>query len=696
MNQIDLGYYEGGGGNGVLYEYNGPDTGNNWITIPTSVLFSPTSSPTPFASTTPIVMSSNTTFDVSGTVAGTLDIGSLSDAAGNPTGHQVLLGSTTLRINDNVSDTTFSGAIHGIGGSIVQNGSKTFTLGGVSDYSGATTVASGVLRLASGSGLGNTAISVASGAALQPRPNTGVTIAAGATASLALASGSSYDMSGDSAAGTFSVGGNLAMTGPVGLKFDIGTNGGGATVLDQLAIGGTAADTGTASITIVGFGATNLTNGLYPIITAASGGLSSGSFTLTNSTVVVNGTTYNLQLIGSSTAEKLRVATPGTNGSWIQTGSGSFSWGDAPNWAGGLIPGVAGDSATFGAANGNAQTVNLDQNRTVAVLTFNNSGAGTYNITGGTGPSSLTLDGFGAGAVVSNLTGNNTISANLVAHDATSNAIDAASSTTLTLSGVISSSGPVIIGGSGGTGTVVLSNTNTFNGGLTIANGTVQVPTINNASTNGPLGNQTSVTMGAGGGSVGTIDYAGGSLSTSMALVMAAGGGGSLRVDNAATAVTLSGNITGPGSFGTSGPGTVILSGAGNTFSGGLNINGGTVQANNANSGVIGAENVSFGAAGTKLDLNGNSPTTGFLSSTGGNGLVTNSAASGTSTLTLSSPGVASFSGSINKGPTADISLVVTGGGQEFTGASNFTGNVAIQNGALQIGAGGSLARRTR
>ncbi len=239
----------------------------------------------------------------------------------------------------------------------------------------------------------------------------------------------------------------------------------------------------------------------------------------------------------------------------------------------------------------------------------------------------------------------------------------------------------------------MLSNTNTFSGGVTIAGGKVSVATVANASTNGPLGNQSSVTLGAAGANIGTLEYTGGSSASNMPFVAATGGGGSVQVDTPAAVLSLSGNITGGGSFGTSGPGTVELTGSGNTFSGGLNLNNGTLRVGNANSGVIGSGNVTFGVSNTPtLDLNGNSPTTGFLSGTGANGLVTNGAASGVSTLTVSGAGTATFAGSINKGATADIALAVAGGGtQVLTGVSNFTGGIAIQNGTLRVGAG-SLA----
>jgi autotransporter-associated beta strand protein len=657
-------------------------TGSN----PTSFFNMALAANTPLSSipsTSAVVMSSNTTLDISN---GALTIGSLADATGNPTGHQVLLGSGTLTTGNDGTNTTFSGAILGTGG-IAKIGGGIFTLAGASTYTGATTVSNGTLRLASTSSLGNTAITVGSGAKLQPRPLTGATITTGG--SLALSDSSTFDMGSDGNAGRLSVAGGLTLGNNVTLNFDIGTSG-GTTVTDVLAAGGAAVGSGTATINITGFGATNLAFGRYSLVTAGGGGLTTESFLLANTTVVVNGTTYGLSLIPGPGAEQLRVAAPANNGTWIQTGSGTFSWGTPGNWQSGLIPGAAGDIANFGSATANNETINLDQNRSLGLLTISNGGGGNYTFAGN--GFTLTLDGSGAGALVTNSTGNNIISAPVNINDAA--LISAGAGTSLNFSGVVSSTGgQSVTFGSGGSGTIVLSNTNTFTGGVTIAGGRVSVATVNNASTNGPLGNQTSVTLGAAGENVGTLEYTGGNASSNMPFITATGGGGSVQVDTAAAVLTLSGSITGSGSFGTSGPGTVALTSAGNNFSGGLNLNNGTLRAANANSGVIGSGNVTFGASNTPtLDLNGNSPTTGFLSGTGSNGLVTNGAASGVSTLTLSNSGTATFAGSINKGATADVGLAVTGGGtQVLTGVSNFTGGVAVQNGTLQIGAG-SLA----
>lgn len=145
------------------------NTVGNTATTGTWLQVGPASSNTAFfplgigqvPSTSAVVMSSNTTFDISGSGAA-VTIGSLADAAGGATGHQVLLGSGTLMTGNDNTSTQFSGAISGAGGSLVKLGTGAFTLTGPSTYTGGTTVAGGTLLAnnASGSATGTGTVNV--------------------------------------------------------------------------------------------------------------------------------------------------------------------------------------------------------------------------------------------------------------------------------------------------------------------------------------------------------------------------------------------------------------------------------------------------------------------------------------------------------------------------------------------------------
>ena len=151
----------------------------------------------------------------------------------------------------------------------------------------------------------------------------------------------------------------------------------------------------------------------------------------------------------------------------------------------------AGNRAYFG---GTAGTVTLNTGITVGGLTFNDSPG--YRLTGNT----LTFDADGA------------ITTN----------VDA------TIASVLAGSVPIT---KAGAGTLTLTGSNTFNGQLTVQEGTLQVATVNNTSASGPLGNSTNpVILGKTGGIAGTLEYTGGTASSTKLFTLATGGTGGFQV----------------------------------------------------------------------------------------------------------------------------------------------------------------------
>ncbi|MES2569309.1 MAG: autotransporter-associated beta strand repeat-containing protein, partial [Verrucomicrobiota bacterium] len=109
-------------------------------------------------STSPVIMSSNTTLDLTGVKQ---TIGSLANAAGGATGQSVIIETDpqnnllkgALTIGNDNSSTTFSGVISG-SGTLTKIGTGTQTLAGASTYTGGTTLNAGGLNLNNASAIG--------------------------------------------------------------------------------------------------------------------------------------------------------------------------------------------------------------------------------------------------------------------------------------------------------------------------------------------------------------------------------------------------------------------------------------------------------------------------------------------------------------------------------------------------------------
>ncbi len=203
-----------------------------------------------------------------------------------------------------------------------------------------------------------------------------------------------------------------------------------------------------------------------------------------------------------------------------------------------------------------------------------------------------------------------------------------------------------------GPGTQVLSGSNTYGGGTTISQGTLQ------------LGN---------GGNTGSLAAAATSSITDNATLAFNRGNTAVQgVDFTSAAITGSGNLL------QTGPGMLVLNAA-NGYSGGTNITGGSLQVGNA--GALGTGTLA--ANGGVLDLAGYSITVPSFS--GAAGTITNSNASGQglSTLTVNQPVTTSFSGAINDG-AAQVALTVTGPGDlVLAGVNGYSGPTTVNNGLI-------------
>ena len=272
----------------------------------------------------------------------------------------------------------------------------------------------------------------------------------------------------------------------------------------------------------------------------------------------------------------------------------------------------------------------------------------------------------------------------------------------LTVTPIIANAGSVL---KTGMGRLTFTGVNTFSGRLTVQNGTLSIPTINNASANGPLGNNAqSVILGNTGAQTGTLSYTGATATSTKKFTMATGGTGAFDVTTGANTLTLSGVIDGSGTLTKSGLGTLTLSGA-NTYTGGTTLNQGTLTIGTggtlgATTGALAVNNNNSTAAGTAAILNlatAVDTTTGSLSGT----LATPTSDTNTATINTQTgrnftvnqttsdtyAGVIAGAGSFTLGSLSTNTLTLTGNNTTYTGVTTVSAGTLNINGTLGAGA---------
>ena len=537
------------------------------------------------ASSNAVNLSAGTTFDISGTTAGT-SITTLDGAAGAT----VALGTQPLTITR--GSTTFAGNIQGSGGLSVSGGTQ--TLAGENSYSGATTVSGGKLAL-SGSGsiagsnrltLNNpgttfdisettagTSITTLNGAA-------GSTVALGAqtltltnasntfqgaiqgSGGLTLSGGSERLSGANSYTGATTIDngtldllqtGSIASSSEVDLPnsnatFDISRATAKAAITSLAGIAGSSVDLGTQTLAI-----TNGSTGFAGVIDGlggleVSGGTQTlagvnrylGATTVSGGTLVLAGTgaiagSSEVDLGGSGatfdiarTANGASIQTlDGVGGTTVSLGSETLTIANASTTFGGAIQGPGGRLAIA---------------RGTQVLTgVSTYGGGTSIATGAT----LQLGNGGAGGSI--------------AGDVTDNGMLISDrSDSAQLSDVISGSGSLKKIGSGD---LLLAGSNTYAGGSSLGTGSLSLGS-NTALGSGQL------TMQAGT----TLDAAAPGLAVANSISLA----GDVVFDSGANLWQLAGNIGGPGGFTKEGTGSLSLTGR-ESYRGATTISNGTL-----------------------------------------------------------------------------------------------------------------------
>ncbi|GGF61427.1 hypothetical protein GCM10007301_21480 [Azorhizobium oxalatiphilum] len=687
----------------------------------------------------------NGTLDVSNIVAFT----TINNVSGLGT---LAIGSRTLVLNQS-TDSIFAGGLTG-GGTLAKDGGGTLQMvGDASAFTGTLSVQAGTLDVnnASGTATGRLGgnVTVFSGATLQGVGGTiggvvtltsGGTLRRDATApgtggltmgALAMNAGALLDVSLATPAtspSAFTVTGNASLNGTLNIT-DL--PGYGIGVYRILSVGGTITDYG-LTLGTPQFG--NLVNtldvGAHALdvqVTSVDTSLQywsadgttrggSGNWTSTNSwlnaaggaspwgsdTGVFDGTAGTVTVVGAQTFGTLEFLSSGTvvqagAGGSLDLGTGGRLWAEggtvtatvsAPITGTGALTKIGTGTIILTGTNTYAGGTVLEAG-TLQVSSDANLGAASGALTFTNGRLATTTSFTSARDVV--LTGTGTLSPD--------------AGTTLTLSGTLSGTGGLRLD----SGTLVLTGTNTYQGGTILAGGRLEVSADAN--------------LGAASGSLylssGTLAVTG-----SFATARSVAPGGTVEVADGSV-LDLSGALGGYGGLTKTGTGKLILSGASTAYFGGIAVNSGALEVRNSAALGSSATGGTFIASGAALELSGDINLGAELFFVSGSGIANGGALrnlSGTNSIggTIGLSGatrIASDAGTLNLGGPIggpDIALTVGGAGNTsisgivsigtgtltkegtgtltLAGANTYTGQTIVTAGTLALSGSGSIA----
>ena len=364
---------------------------------------------------------------------------------------------------------------------------------------------------------------------------------------------------------------------------------------------------------------------------------------------------------------------------WLNPNAGS--WGSAGNWTNGIIANGADGTADFSQLTLPApETVTLDGAWTIGTLIFADQGnANSWEIDPGNGGGSLTLA-------------------------ATNTPLIMVTNQTTTITAPISGTNGLKLTG---TGTLVLTSSNTFSGGTLVSQGTLVLGGASSAGTG-------AITLGAGDTGINNLNLTLNNLSdaaplrvpitvvpalTGTVTILQTAQNGEINTNlvlNSPTTLSveclaggayynysggaISGNV---GTLTLTAPSTglVYLRGS-NSFTGTVVLAQGGVDVFNA-SAFAGAGNSVVMSNSASLGLYNSGLLTGDL--TGDSSTTINLSAAGNNLLTISSANSATFAGIISGGG----GLVKAGSGTQFLPTScDYTGPTVVSNGTLQVDGG--------
>ena len=239
---------------------------------------------------------------------------------------------------------------------------------------------------------------------------------------------------------------------------------------------------------------------------------------------------------------------------------------------------------------------------------------------------------------------------------------------TTTVSGNISGAGGVYVvsGGTYGTGTLVLSGTNTFSGGISVSD-----ETAIRVSSDANLGaTSNDIILNNGGLKVTGTSYT----STDRDFEIQSGGG-TITIDNSSNSFTLTGNLRGDGGLIKDGSGALSLTGNNNNFSGNITVKAGTLGVGINDS--LGSETSVIVKSGATVQFEGDED---FGSLAGDSSATVDlngcSIRFGSDNTDTTYKGTVSGAGKLRKFGT---------GTQTITGNLTFTGDIEVQKGQMTL-----------
>ena len=683
--------------------------------------------------------------DFSGTTtisAGTLILGDGATAGVGAYGTGNIVDNGSLVLN-RPEDFFLANVISG-GGTLIKQGAGTAILSGNNaTFSGAITVSAGTLKLGSANALGDTTsgTQISSGAALDITGFTNITeniqlnggtlkVTSGTTnginSPLAMNGGGTVDAASGTtltlSAGITGTGGlNKTDGGALVLTANSSYTGGTTITQGLLQVGATTATStgalGTGDIALNADGSNTATLDIRRSDTALNiaSNITTTAGTGTNAIIIDNGIAGVVTFSGTNTFTGNVTVNTGTlditNSSALGGGSKTI------RIAGANIPSLQLDGTTGNITLGSSLSFALSSDGSANTAGAISSVAGN-NVINGT---ISQINGGGGNARLNVQSGTLTVNGNVDANGATGNrALLLGGAANGTVNGVISdfnnSATSVVSVTKDGAGSWTLTGANTFSGAVTVSAGTLKVNAIAANGTAQPLGGATSAVLIGAATTTGTLEYNGNADASLGRAITVNGVGGGILKNSGGAVLTLSGIITrAAGRALTLSGGTFIVTGQVAGAASVNNIDGANVTLSNTTNNFLGTTNVinggilkngasevltdtstlvlgeATGNTNGTYDLNGFNETIAGLTSAGsGAKIVTNSAASGTSTLSLSS--TSTFDGVIQDGVSAHTALIKKGAGTlTLSGAETYTGKTSVSGGTLALMGAGSI-----